>query len=1440
MRQLNRVLRALCWGFCITCAHAQLITTLAGTTWKFPQTPLPAANAPLGEVNGVAVDTNGNLFLSDTGNNMVMRVTPDGTLTVVAGNGIAGYSGDGGPATSASLSAPYNVTLDLAGNLYIADSGNLRVRKVNSAGVITTIAGNGSSSYSGDGVPAAAAGLNNPQVIAVDRTGILYIGDAAAGVRKVNAEGIISTIVSLDQIGALAPVGGLVVDTTGTLYLSGGGSIFGGSGGVAKVTPSGVLIPIPGYHPTPGIGDTQVIGLALDTVGNVYFAEFAGNRVLKLSPGGVLTVVAGAGAQGFSGDGGPATKALLDYPYALAVGPSGKVFIADSSNFRIREVTSDGLIVTLAGNGSFQFSGDGGAAATATLGAGSLARDHAGNLYFSDGLRVRKITPAGIITTIAGNGSIGNSGDNGPAVDATFNDIVGISLDGAGNLFLGDGLNGNIRKVTPNGTVTTLANNLDVWDVASDATGNVYVTELFEHKMVRVSTSGAISTVAGNGKGGLPTSGDFGPATAAVLDQPQSLAIDGAGVVYIGDTNWANIRKVTPSGTISTLAFTDAYPFRMTTDADGNLYVSDFFNGIVQKVTPAGVVSTVAGNGPGYSGDGGPALQAALNPAGLAVDSMGNLYIASGDRIREVLATAPEVKVSTQSLTFSGASTGASSPKQNVSIASIPGLAFSLSVKTATGGDWLSVTPQSAAAPRLIDVIADPSRVLTPGTYTGTITIATPNGNPTASVVNVTFTVAGTLPPALTPLDPRNLSFSLAKSTLAQSQRLTISNSGGGTLNFAAVTSVTTPSGGKWLSVSVTSGQATPGVPATLTVTADPSGLGPGSYSGTVTVSGAGTSQQVPVTMTISSLNQVIRLSQRGLSFTGVSQGGAVPPQTFAIQNIGTGTASWTVSTSTLSGGQGWLQVTPASGSSEAVLSPSTVTVSVNAASLAAGIYYGLVQVNSPAAANSPQVVTVFLQVLPPDKDAAAVVDQGSMLFTAPTGGGSPSSQNLLVYNIAATAKSFRSVVSADPGLSVVTLPTDATLDPQHPTPVVIQPFTTGLASGVYSAALTLQFSDGRVLRVNVKVIVSRTGGITPAATAAERGTSVQPRIGGAACTPTKLLPALISLADSAEIPTGLPVKLGVYVKDDCGMPVQTGFVKATFSNQGGTATLTSLAGGLWEGQWLTQKGALSQATVKLHAENAGLTGDQQVTANLLALEQPPTFDQSGITAVFGGPAYASIAPGSVITIYGSQLAADSAATTGSPLPRSWLGTQAFISGGNDVLLRLPLYYVSPDQLNAIVPYEVQTNTPLQLLVQRGSTVSQPVEVNLAAAQPVLLGGDGAITDYPSNGGAPFSVTSTAPAHAGDTLVLYCLGLGAVSPSVTDGGLPSGLAQVSGVQVQTGSQTTAAAFAGLTSQFPGLYQVNVVVPANTGTGSAVPLTVMFAGQVSSPIAITIQ
>jgi sugar lactone lactonase YvrE len=267
---------------CSTASGQGIIVTVAGSPVIFPNNVTVAVNAPLGLPTGVAVDSQGNVYVADSFNNRVFEVSPNGGIQTVAGNGLYGFSGDGGPAAGASLAEPSRVALDTSGNLFITDYNNYRIRKVSTNGIITTVAGNGTQGYSGDGGPATAAELDDPAGLAVDASGNVFIADQYR-IRKVSANGIITTVAGNGKEG------------------------YSGDGGPAT------------------LAELSAGGLALDASGGIFFTDTA--RVREVSASGIVTTIAGNGSPGFSGDGGPATAAQLSQPEGVAVTGSGILFI---------------------------------------------------------------------------------------------------------------------------------------------------------------------------------------------------------------------------------------------------------------------------------------------------------------------------------------------------------------------------------------------------------------------------------------------------------------------------------------------------------------------------------------------------------------------------------------------------------------------------------------------------------------------------------------------------------------------------------------------------------------------------------------------------------------------------------------------------------------------------------------------------------------------------------------------------------------------------------------------------------------------------------------------------------------------------------------------------------------------------------------------------------
>ena len=589
-----------------------------------------AASASLYLPRGIHVTASGVIYLADTLNHRVRKIDTNGIITTIAGNGIKGFSGDGGLATAASLNYPMGVAADSAGNIYIADAHNHRVRKVSTSGIITTTIGGGAENAA-DYCSLAATDIGSifPRNIFLDSSDRVHITDGQLW--RLETDG---TLINLSDTscgyGALEPgFSSGFFNASGAFIYASGNNIFRTSD-MQTSTLLGAFSPV-----SPG-GFTTLSG---DASGNIYVASSYTNIVYKFDTAGASTVYAGTGAAGYSGDGGDAVSANISNPTDVSVDASGNVYVVDRMNHRIRKVDLNGTITTVAGTGEAGFAGDGLAATSERL---NLPRgvfvDSAGNVFVADtsNHRVRKIDTAGIVTTIAGNGVADFSGDGGPASAASLHYPTGIFVHSDGTIYIADSFNDRIRKIDPTGTITTIAGTEDTgYDgdggpatlavlnyptgVLMDGSGNIFIADLGNNAIRRIDTSGVISTYAN-------------------IMRPRSIALDSSGVLYVA-TNYDGINRVYPGGMVDLMpSCTDSVG--VSVDSENVVYVACQSSHTIIKAVPGMAAQTIAGTGSeGFSGDNGPAIAAKLaSPSSVFVDFTGAIYIADSgnNRIRRM------------------------------------------------------------------------------------------------------------------------------------------------------------------------------------------------------------------------------------------------------------------------------------------------------------------------------------------------------------------------------------------------------------------------------------------------------------------------------------------------------------------------------------------------------------------------------------------------------------------------------------------------------------------------------------------------------------------------------------------------------------------------------------------------------------------------------------
>lgn len=626
-------------------AQYYIVSTVAGSGKPTIKTGDAARSASFISPAHVATNAAGEVFFSDSYFHQVFKIDAAGNLQIVAGTGLPGNTGDGGPAIAALLNNPAGLAFDSAGNLYIADNGNNRIRRVTPAGVITNF-----------------AAINGPAYLTFDGNGNLYASQPLE-----------------HSVRRIAP--------------DGASSVFAGNGLSGFLGDNAAATAARLNGPT---------GIRFDPRGNLIIADSLNHRIRRVDSGGVINTIAGNGTPGFAGDNGAATGAALNNPTGLVANAAGVIFVADTNNARLRAITPEGAIGTVAGggnlfvdaplnqaalpglssiafdsggalilavpiarqirrannNGVFTLAGTLPPAGPNTILSNTLydptsvAVDASGNLFIADRAdhRVRRINTAGVPTTYAGTGFPGNLGNGVAATSAQMGSPQALGFDRLGNLFIASGNGSTIRGVAPNTAIVTIAGGVEGYAgdggpagnaqfrnpsaFATDQNGNLYIADTANHRVRRIdATSQIVTTVAGTGTAGF--GGDAGPALNAQLNSPRGLAFDRGGNLYIADTGNNRIRVVNVFGVISTLTGDIAAPQQLALDANANLFVTSPHR--VHRIDAnSRAIVPIAGTGQaGFSGENVLGTNAEFSsPQGIAVDLTGNVFVVDRENQR--------------------------------------------------------------------------------------------------------------------------------------------------------------------------------------------------------------------------------------------------------------------------------------------------------------------------------------------------------------------------------------------------------------------------------------------------------------------------------------------------------------------------------------------------------------------------------------------------------------------------------------------------------------------------------------------------------------------------------------------------------------------------------------------------------------------------------------
>jgi sugar lactone lactonase YvrE len=611
-----------------------MVTTLAGIGRAVDGI---GSGASFSSPYGVATDSLGNVFVADSWNAKIRKITPEGVVTTHAGAGFALGPTVDGPASAATFRQPEGIAVDASGTVYVADTWDNKIRKITPDGMVSTLAGSdGIGDRDGLGIQAL---FNRPIGIAVDGSGAVYVADSKNHkIRKISADGYVTTFAGSGESGHQDGIGsqasfsypkGIAIDSSGNLYVA--------DEKFRKITPIGEVSTL-NLESIYGVN-----GIAISSDGNLYVTD--DDRVFKVYVNGsIATQIAGSEIPGSSD--GPGNLASFSYPFGIALDNFGNLFIADVNNDKIRKIDSQGNVSTFAGVGNRV---DGVGNQSSFLVPELVVVDGSGNVFVSDFNKIRKVSPNGVVTSFAGSGEYGP--EDGVGTQAIFDYISGLAIDQNGYIYAAERDYQQIRKVSPDGVVSTYAGSGERGDADGSRTnatfnnptgltvdddGNLYVVDTGSKKIRKISASGTVSTVAN-----LDNS-----------SYPSGIDVDGTGALYVTDSINHRILKIT-GGAVSTFAgsgtqgSSDGFgqaasfngPVGISIDSSGNLYVSEILGNKIRKITPAGMVATIAGTGIQGAMDGSGTAATFYIPLSLAVDAFGNIHVADlgNAKIRKII-----------------------------------------------------------------------------------------------------------------------------------------------------------------------------------------------------------------------------------------------------------------------------------------------------------------------------------------------------------------------------------------------------------------------------------------------------------------------------------------------------------------------------------------------------------------------------------------------------------------------------------------------------------------------------------------------------------------------------------------------------------------------------------------------------------------------------------